>query len=59
MDYYIKILQENWNGRKHGWKRKKVAVLICGRCGELDREDTIEAYGKCTTCGLDYTGGMD
>ena len=59
--YYVKILilgRKNGreNGRKFGWRKKKIAVLVCERCGEIDRQDTVESQGRCPTCGLDYTG---
>jgi len=58
MGYYIDLLMKKINGKGQDWERRKITVLICGRCGEIDRETTIKHDGRCTRCGLNYTGCM-
>ena len=55
MDWHIQHLIKG-NGK---WKRKRLAVLVCGRCGELDRADKVEAQERCPFCGFDYSRGCE
>jgi len=55
MSYYLKHMFD----QQKKWKRKKMTVLICGRCAEIDRAEKVETEGKCPFCGYEYSGGCE